>query len=263
MLLFSEIPNWTEEQLDEMGSDEHDFLEFKCSRYLEEEGEINPFFLDGLSKQLSAFSNGAGGRIVIGIDDHGNVDGGVKTNLKGGGTRSWLEDVIHTLVSPRLAEFNVFEVLGSQETSKILPGHAVYVLEIAESKDAPHQARDHRYYLRIAGKSRPMGHVHVQDVIRRTRNPRVTLARMGPYGEPELDEGDVRGRRVFVGFRILLVNQGATLANHVGAEVILPRQLVGGEVRKRILHNSNVHAVSCDRPRGSFGKRVPCFDGVL
>ena len=55
--------------------------------------------------------------------------------------------------------------------TKIKPGHGIYVIELPGSPEAPHQAKDHRYYLRIAGKSRPMGHVHVQDVLRRTLPP--------------------------------------------------------------------------------------------
>jgi len=64
---------------------------------------------------------------------------------------------------------------------------------------------------------------------------------MGPYGEPELDDGDTRGRRVFVQFRILISNISQTLAHHVGAEIILPRPLVGAEVRRRILLSEEIH----------------------
>ena len=42
-------------------------------------------------------------------------------------------------------------------------------------------------------------------------------ARMGPYGDAELDNSDQRGARVFLGFRILINNISQTLAHHVGA----------------------------------------------
>jgi hypothetical protein len=241
MLEFSKAPVWTENRIDQLEDDEHDFQEYKSSFYVADGREINSHFLLTMSKQVSAFANGAGGTVFLGIDDSGEIDGGIRTDLKGGGTRAWLEDVIHDLVTPRLARFNVFEVLGEGGGSRIMDGHAVYVVDIPESSEAPHQARDHRYYLRIAGKSRPMGHVHVQDVLRRTRNTRLAMTRMGPYGEPELDDSDARGRRVFVGFRILVSNISQTLAHHVGAELILPRHLVGAEVRRRILLPGDIH----------------------
>ena len=241
MLTFelSETP-WTLRDLREVGPDEHDFQEFKGTGWIYEDGTISAWFAGALSKQISAFANGAGGRLFIGIDDNGNPDGGVPIDLKSGGTRSWLEDVVHQLVDPRLGRFNVFEVTG-ESSDGILPGRAIYVLEIPASEDAPHQARDHRYYLRIAGKSRPMGHIHLQDIQRRTRSPSVSLVRIGPYGQPRYDTSDPRGPRVFIAFRAFLQNTGRTLAHHVGAELHLPRPLVGAEVRRLCLNEEGVH----------------------
>lgn len=231
---------WTPADLRALGPDEHDFQEFKGTAWIYEDGAISPWFAGALSKQVSAFANGAGGRIFIGIDDTGHPDGGVPIDLKSGGTRSWLEDVVHQLVDPRLSRFNIFEVAGDG-TEGIAEGHAVYVVEIPPSEDAPHQARDHRYYLRIAGKSRPMGHIHLQDVQRRTRSPSMSLTRVGPFGAPRYDQDDPRGPRVFVAFRAFLRNEGRTLARHVGVELHLPRPLVGKEVRRLCLAEPGVH----------------------
>lgn len=234
---------WTEARISELGPYEHDFQEFKGSRYVWTGEEISPGFLYGLSKQISAFANGAGGRILLGIDDDGCIDGGVPLHLKPNGTREWLEDVIPGLVAPKLARFNVFEVAhpGGDAPSELLPGHGVYVIELPPSEEAPHQSLDHRYYLRIAGKSRPMGHVHIQDVLRRARNPQVELFRLGPYGEPQFDTTDPRGPRVFVSFRAFLRNHGRNLARHVGGELILPRALVGRRVRALNTEPDDVH----------------------
>ena len=159
---------WTIQRLQDLDPDEHDYQEFKSSPYLEAENGINSLFIEHFSKQLAAFANGGGGRIFIGIDDNGQIDGGVRTQLKKGGTRSWLEDVLPDLVSPRLQDINIFEVLSEGPNSPIRPDCAVYIVDIPQSRIAPHQARDKRYYLRIAGKSRPMTHIHVMDVMRRT-----------------------------------------------------------------------------------------------
>ena len=220
---------------------EHDFQEFKGSAWMvAEDGDIQDHFLVALSKQVSAFANGAGGRLFIGIDDHGQVDGGVPINLRGG-TRAWLEDVVPHVVDPTLQRCNVFEVGHSGPTSHVRPSHGVYVVDIPSSNQAPHQSKDHRYYLRIAGKSRPMGHVHVQDVLRRTQHPEVDLSRLGPYGEPETDETDPRGPQAFVQFRIFLINRSRRLASHVGIELTIPRPLAGSEVRRRMRANGECH----------------------
>jgi hypothetical protein len=234
---------WTEARLAELGSTEHDFLEFKGSQYVWSGGELSAGFMFGLSKQISAFANGAGGRIILGLDDHGLIDGGVPARIKPCGTREWLEDIVPGLVAPKLSRFNVFEVPwpGPDAPSSLAQGHAVYIIEIPPSVDAPHQSVDHRYYLRIAGKSRPMGHVHIQDVLRRAVHPDVELVRLGPFGEPEFDRSDPRGPRAFVCFRAFLRNRGRSLARHAGAEIILPRPLVGPEVRARNMALEGVH----------------------
>lgn len=234
-------PLWTEARLRALGADEHDYQEYKGTGWIWEEGRIPPWFQGALSKQISAFANGAGGRIFVGIDDEGRIDGGVPVDLKSGGTRSWLEDVVPSSVTPTLARCNVYEVTPEEPRSAISAGHAVYVIDVPSSADAPHQAIDHRYYLRIAGKSRPMNHVHVEDILRRTRHPRVELRRLGPYGKAELDLGDPRGPRAIIGFRAVIANIGRTLAHHVGLEIILPRPVVGTDVRQRTLAQGGVH----------------------
>ncbi len=233
---------WTESMLEDLEPSEHDFQEFKGARFVAEETRIIADFTAALSKQVSAFANGAGGRIFLGLDDHGRVDGGVRVDLKGGGTRAWLEDVIPNAVDPPLRSFNVFEVPypGSGRRTLILPDHAVYVLHIPPSADAPHQGVDRRYYLRIAGKSRPMGHVHILDILRRTRHPRVDITRVSPYGAPELATDDPRGPKATICLQAYVSNQGANLARHVGAEVILPRPVINSEIRRRVLDDTDV-----------------------
>ena len=235
--------HWTESMLEALEPHEHDFQEFKGTGWLlRSPGEIQPDFLYFLSKQVSAFVNGSGGLLFVGINDEGRIDGGVPTMLKGGGTRAWLEDLVSACVSPTLPRCNIFEVTSRTDgQSAILKDHAVYVIELPASQDAPHQSKDHRYYLRIAGKSRPMGHVHVQDVLRRTFHPRVELTRFGPYGDVEFDTSDARGPKAFVQFRVFVTNLGRTLARHVGIEIDVPRPFAGTEVRRRMHGAEETH----------------------
>ena len=229
--------------LEALEPSEHDFQEFKGAAFLYDGARIITGFTAALSRQVSAFANGAGGKLYIGLNDEGEIDGGVPVDLKGGGTRSWLEDVIPGCVDPPLRRFNVFEVPHPerQARTRIKPGHAVYVIEIEASEDAPHQAFDYRYYIRIAGKSRPMGNVHIKDVLQRTRHPRVDLVRVGPYGSPERVSSDPRGPKVLLCFQTFINNLGRTLAHHVGVELLVPRPLVNGEVRQRTHAEGEVH----------------------
>lgn len=96
-------------------------------------------------------------------------------------------------------------------------------------------ARDRRYYLRIAGKSRPMGHRSVLDVMSRRHDPVVRFDRIDPYGDPEHTEADPRGPKVLLQLRGTLVNEGRALAHHVGCEFVLPRFAVNSTCRQRTL----------------------------
>lgn len=236
---------WTEAMLEALEPHEHDFQEFKGSAWLvtDRGDDARSTFLLALSKQVSAFANGAGGRLFVGVDNDGLVDGGVPVDLVAGGTREWLEDIVPHSVDPPLRRCNVFEIRRdpANPRSRILEGHAVYVIDLPASDVAPHQAKDHRYYLRIAGKSRPMGNVHIQDVLRRTRHPQVQLTRLGPYGDPVFDESDPRGPQAFVQMRAFLRNNGRILARHVGLELVVPRSLAGGEVRRRMRESGETH----------------------
>jgi hypothetical protein len=231
---------WTEALLRALTPQEHDFQEYKGSPWLvTEDGLVNSEFAHNLSKQVGAFANGAGGRIFVGLDDQGRIDGGVPRSLRSG-CRAWLEDLVPNAVEPPLRSCNVFEVVGQGPDSRIRPGHAIYVIEVPASDHAPHQSKDNRYYLRIAGKSRPMGHVHVQDVLRRTTHPKVVLARIAPYGDAELDTSDPRGPRAFVQLRLHVGNVGRVLAQHVGLEVLVPRAFAGTEARRRTVEAEGV-----------------------
>ena len=235
------LEHWTEAHLRALSTDEHDFQEFKASPYLGDSSGVAQHFRDRISKQLSAFANGAGGRIFIGITDDAQVDRGVPINLRGGGTRGWLEDVLPTLVTPPLHSCNIYEIRSDESAeSVILPNHAVYIVDIKESSSAPHQALDLRYYLRIAGKSRPMGHVHIQDVLRRTRTAQLTCHRFATYGQVELDQTDSRGAVAVVGFRFHISNPSRVMAQHAGVELSIPRDMLPKKQRQLILKNSEI-----------------------
>ncbi|MBL4845861.1 MAG: ATP-binding protein [Planctomycetes bacterium] len=252
---------WTEARLGSLVPYELEAQEFKGSAwtFMPSTGKVRADFVDKLSKQISAFSNAGGGCLFLGIDDAGKIDGGVPTALRANGTREWFEDILPGIVDPPLRSFDVHEVSPESPQSPIKPGHAVYVLELPDSEDAPHQARDRRYYLRIAGKSRPMSHRHVLDILQRRRDPEVAVLAIAPYGRPD-EVQDPRGPSVLLRLRARIENRGRSLAQHVGLELTLPRFAVNTICRKRTLEGG---AASLQQSPGEvtyfFYSQTPLF----
>jgi predicted HTH transcriptional regulator len=104
-----------------------------------------------IAKDVSAFANSAGGRIVYGVIEQGHepitVDDGVDPSEY---SREWLEEVIRSNVSPRIQSLLIKQI-------PLPSGRVSYVLDIpAATSLAPHQAADKRYYKRFNFQSVPM-----------------------------------------------------------------------------------------------------------
>jgi hypothetical protein len=134
-----------------------------------------------LSVALSAFANTGGGQLIYGLKNPQVADGkwladdgGVSTSVKGD-TREWLETVIPSLVDSPVTSFNVYQILPTGPDSQIASGRALYVIDIRDSIQAPHQAFDNKYYIRVAGRSRPAGHRLVLDIMGRRQYPKIDL----------------------------------------------------------------------------------------
>ncbi|MGY8627068.1 AlbA family DNA-binding domain-containing protein [Chromobacterium violaceum] len=176
------VQDWVGADILSLPSGEFDWLEGKGVRSID---ISNPTIkIDQvknlLSKAISAFANSGGGYLILGVQDPGGGwrvdDGGVPTCLKGRSTREWLEDLIPHLVDPTLRKFNVYEISEFETSSGILDGRAVYVVQIEDSEQAPHQAIDKVYYGRVGGKSRPLGHRFVLDILGRRTHPRFEVS---------------------------------------------------------------------------------------
>jgi len=175
------VEEWDEEYLLSLPL-ENDTLERKGSALLDltlpqaNEGKV----LQELAKQLSAFANTGGGRIVYGLTDKGEVDsGGVSRTFRGRRTtKEWLEDLIPSLTDYEIVGVNVYEITGKGADSKIESGRAIYAVDIPDSERAPHQSKkDFKYYVRLGGKSEPASHRLIEDIRNRTRHPIVTMER--------------------------------------------------------------------------------------
>lgn len=213
---------WDESYILSLPAGEHDWLEFKDARSLDfslpgvDENKV----LDDLSKQLSAFANSGGGTIVYGVKDSSGSGaraisgGGVSLMLRGRSTKEWLEDVIPNLVEYPLMSFNVYVVARTGSSSEIGADGGVILIHVADSENAPHQARDKKYYARVGGKSRPIGHRMVMDIAGRSKHPKMELSlrlvRKGGHYK----------------WCFFCLNTGRIYANYVNMFIYMPSELL-------------------------------------
>lgn len=204
--------------LDILPKQELDWIEYKGRRAIDIsiDGISEDNVKNTLSKAISAFSNSGGGYLVLGINDstYSIDDGGIFRFIKHCGTKSWLEDIIPTVVNPTLIDFNVIEILSEQISEIINNERGIYIIEINDSKNAPHQAKDNKYYGRIGGKSKPLSHRFVMDIIGRRVNPIIK-----PWFCLE-SEGD----KVYL--NIFLQNDGNVMGNYVSGWAKIPKYLI-------------------------------------
>ena len=114
-----------------------------------------------IAKDVSAFANSAGGRLIYGIVEKNNlplsIDLGADLAII---SREWIENTIISKIQPRVIGIVVKPIL-------LDTGGNAYVIVIPQATTfAPHQA-GHRYYRRYNFQSVPMEDYEVKDAMRR------------------------------------------------------------------------------------------------
>jgi hypothetical protein len=184
--------------------------------------------LNEMAKQVSAFANSGGGKLIYGVNDNGLIDnGGVTQIFKGRqNTKEWIEDILPNLTESEVLGINVYEISRKAEgASALAPGKALYILDVPDSERAPHQSqRDSLYYVRIGSKSRPATHRILEDIRNRARFPLVRpkfeiLKVEIPFTQHQGINGESR-----VHFGITLINYGKLKSTNtcLRTEVSLP-----------------------------------------
>lgn len=175
------VAEWDEEYLNQLPSEEFDWLDFKSSAWLQIKGGT---CLEELSKYVSAYANFDGGYLIIGVNDPRKkgaivIDGGVRADLVPGGIDSWLEDKIPNLADGRLNRLEVRALHPKESSSAIAPGCCIIIIHVPASESAPHQARDHKYYTRLSSKLSGLGHRAVMDILSRRKHPKIEIHYVG------------------------------------------------------------------------------------
>jgi len=229
---------------------EFDWVEFKGRKGLDfslpgvDENKV----LDELAKQLSAFANSGGGVLVYGVlnpmdqKPRSVDDGGISIAIKSPNTREWLEDVVPNLIEFPLKKFNVYALTNKNGAPTIADDRCIILVDIPGSDDAPHQsARDQKYYARVGGKSRPIGHRLVTDIFHRGQHAlfEVRLAFQSKTWVPRTfppipalyqKSKPVRGVELIVGAE----NRGKVYAKHVKFTLWMPEEIVASDDRDSV-----------------------------
>ncbi len=262
------IDEWDEEYVLNLPPGEHDWVEFKGARSLDfsiPNVKIDNV-IDELSKQLSAFANSGGGTIVYGIKDSPSIpreidNGGVSLNLKNRSTKEWLEDIIPNIVEYLLTDFNLYVIIKSNISSKITEDKGIILISISDSDKAPHQARDKKYYARVGGKSRPIGHRLVMDIVGRSQNPKMKLLFWFEKDEEEK----------IVSLYLFCQNSGKVYAQYVNGFLYLPANIRSNkDDEKESLNNveysgiyfSNIHKDLVNYKGGMASIPLPGSGGI-
>ncbi|MCI0378779.1 MAG: ATP-binding protein [Gemmataceae bacterium] len=158
---------WTEADLDALianGVKESIELDYKKSEALgKTDGKKNE-----ISKDVSAFANSAGGALVYGIEENGNIPTSVDAGIDPSDiTKEWLDQVINSRIQRRIDGVRINQIALSSNR----PGRVAYVVSIPQSMRAPHQAADKKFYKRFNFESVPMDEYEIRDVARRNESP--------------------------------------------------------------------------------------------
>jgi hypothetical protein len=114
-----------------------------------------------ISKDVSAFANSAGGTIVYGILEKGQIPIGLEGVDPLKTSREWIEQVINSRIQRRIDGIRINQIA----LTATHPGKVAYVVTIPQSTRAPHMAADNRFYKRFNFQSVPMEEYEVREPI--------------------------------------------------------------------------------------------------
>lgn len=121
-----------------------------------------------ITKDISAFANSDGGIIVYGVSEEDHRPKEISPINGRVYTKEWLENVIQ-LIQPRIEGIMIYPIRIDDIDNSI------YVVNIPRSGNAPHMARDKRYYKRFNFKSEPMEDYEVKDLYNRVSIPQLAI----------------------------------------------------------------------------------------
>ena len=121
-----------------------------------------------ITKDVSSFANSDGGIIIYGVSEKDHRPSEISPINGRVFTKEWIENVFQ-LIQPRIENLIVYPIRIADLDQSI------YVVKIPRSDDAPHMARDKRYYKRFNFKAEPMDDYEVKDLFNRITTPKLRI----------------------------------------------------------------------------------------
>lgn len=167
------------------------YLDYKSSGALSKEDKKKI----EITKDVSSFANSDGGVIIYGISEKDHKPQEI-TYIDGCEyTKEWLENCIQS-IQPKIEDLKIYPI-RFVDISK-----SVYIVKIPRSNNAPHMAKDNRYYRRYNFKSVPMEDYEVKDTYNRILSPNLDIDNCAFYIESE-----TKDEVVYI-LRAAIVNKG-------------------------------------------------------
>jgi hypothetical protein len=184
-----------------------------------------------LCKDVSAFANSAGGRLIIGVPEQNQVpqplDSGVDKKVI---TPEWIEQVLNSSIQPRIEGLQITQISAETGDDQVF-----YVIDVPQATArAPHQAPDKKYYRRFNFQSVPMEDYEIRDALRRATTPALSLRfefnespANGLITFPrEADAGVAQPRSNLITIRTTLYNESQQPAEYVHIGIYVHPRLV-------------------------------------
>ncbi len=140
------ILNWNENDLSQLPPQEDDQYEYKRSQ------TKDPDLGNKLSVAASAFWNSGGGIFVAGVNNIGQIDGGITEDVGNQPRRDWADQHIRR-TEPQGGKYWIKTISATSSRSPIRPNHVILVVAFETSPLAPHMAYDKKYYIRAGAHS--------------------------------------------------------------------------------------------------------------
>ncbi len=125
-----------------------------------------------ISKDVSAFANAGGGTIIYGIiEEEGNpaaIDEGFDPSEI---DKEWLDQVINSRIRRKIEGIRIHQI----PIDKTKSDRVIYLVYIPQSRRAPHQAWDKKFYTRRNSTIEPLEEYEIRDIFMREEAPYVIL----------------------------------------------------------------------------------------
>ncbi|MEO8611119.1 MAG: ATP-binding protein [Chloroflexota bacterium] len=153
---FQYIEEWKEADLLLIPEAETNLYEYKSS--LTHDDALG----NKISVAASALWNSGGGIFIAGVNNQGEIDGGITSKVGKQSREDWADRQIRKTEPP--GKYWINPITPDSDNSPIKSDHIVLVIGFEESNVAPHMAYDNRYYLRLGAHSESATHFLVEAI---------------------------------------------------------------------------------------------------